>query len=47
MADAVRDNEKTAQEAAEEMARRCLCGIFNTERAGLILTELASIQAVG
>lgn len=47
MADAVRDNEKTAQEAAEEMARLCLCGIFNTERAALILTELASIQAAG
>ena len=47
MADAVRDNEKTAQEAAEEMARLCLCGIFNTERAALILTEPASVQAGG
>lgn len=43
MADAVRDDEKTAQEAAEEMARLCLCGIFNTESAALILTELAAI----
>ena len=42
MAEAVRKKEKTAQEAAEEMAALCLCGIFNTDRAALILTELAS-----
>jgi len=43
MAEAVQKREKTAQEAAEEMAALCLCGIFSTERAALILTELASI----
>ena len=43
MVDAVQKREKTAQKAAEEMAALCLCGIFNTERAALILTELASI----
>jgi hypothetical protein len=42
MADAVRNNEKTAYEVAEEMAKLCLCGIFNTERAALTLTEMAS-----
>jgi hypothetical protein len=42
MADAVRNNEKTAYEVAEEMAELCLCGIFNTERAALILTAIAS-----
>jgi len=42
MADAVRKKEKTASEAAEQMAELCLCGIFNTERAALILTEMAS-----
>jgi hypothetical protein len=42
MADAVRSNEKTAYEVAEEMAKLCLCGIFNTERAALMLTEIAS-----
>jgi hypothetical protein len=42
MADAVRNNENTAYEVAEEMAKLCLCGIFNTERAALILTEIAS-----
>jgi hypothetical protein len=43
MAEAVQKREKTAQGAAEEMAALCLCGIFNTERAALILTNLASI----
>ena len=42
MADAVRTKEKTAEEAAEAMAELCLCGIFNTERAVRILTEMAS-----
>jgi hypothetical protein len=42
MADAVRNNEKTASEVAGEMAKLCLCGIFNTERAALMLTEIAS-----
>lgn len=42
MVDAVRNNEKTAYEVAEEMAKLCLCGIFNTERAALTLTEMAS-----
>ena len=42
LADAVRNNEKTAYEAAEQMAELCSCGIFNTERAALILTELAA-----
>ena len=41
MADDVRDRKKSAQEAAEELARHCLCGIFNTERAALLLKELA------
>lgn len=41
MADDVRDKKKSAQEAAEELARHCLCGIFNTERAALLLKELA------
>ena len=41
LADEVRNNEKTAEAAAEEMARLCLCGIFNTERAVLILEEMA------
>jgi len=45
MVDAVRENEKTAQEVAEEMARLCLCGIFNTERAALIIEALASVPA--
>lgn len=43
MAEAVRKNEKTAASAAEEMAQLCLCGIFNTERAALMLTEMASM----
>jgi len=47
MIDAVRENEKTAQEVAEEMARLCLCGIFNTERAALIIEALASVPAAG
>jgi len=42
MADAVRNNEKTAYEVAGEMAKLCLCGIFNTERAALMLKEIAS-----
>lgn len=42
LAGAVRAKEKTAQEAAEEMARLCLCGIFNTERAAGIIDALAS-----
>ncbi len=41
MAEDVRDKKKSAQEAAEELARHCLCGIFNTERAALLLKELA------
>jgi len=41
MADAVRNKEKSAEKAAEELARLCLCGIFNTERAALLLRELA------
>lgn len=41
MADDVRNKEKSAEKAAEELARLCLCGIFNTERAALILRELA------
>ncbi|MFQ6078146.1 MAG: hypothetical protein ACE5NJ_03290 [Thermodesulfobacteriota bacterium] len=41
MAHDVRDKKKSAQEAAEELARHCLCGIFNTERAALLLKELA------
>ena len=47
MVDAVRENEKTAQEAAEEMAQLCLCGIFNTERAALIIGGLAAGPAAG
>jgi len=42
MVDAVRNKEKTAYEVAEKMAKLCLCGIFNTERAALTLTEMAS-----
>ena len=42
LTDAVRKNEKTAAEAAEQMAELCLCGIFNTDRAALILSELAA-----
>lgn len=37
----VRSEEKSPQEAAAEMARLCLCGIFNTERAAAVLAELA------
>jgi len=37
----VRREEKSAQTAAEEMARLCLCGIFNTQRAAMILKALA------
>lgn len=42
MVESVRANERTAQEAAEEMARLCLCGIFNADRAALILNEMVS-----
>lgn len=42
MIDAVKAHEKTAYEAAEEMARLCLCGIFNTERAAAIIEAMAS-----
>lgn len=41
MSDDVRDKKKNPQEAAKELARHCLCGIFNTERAALLLKELA------
>ncbi|MBW2153720.1 MAG: hypothetical protein JRH18_18880 [Deltaproteobacteria bacterium] len=47
MAESIRNKEKTAQQAAEEMARLCLCGIFNTERAALILKEMASVSRAG
>lgn len=40
LADAVRKDEKTVEEAAEEMARLCLCGIFNTARAASIIDEM-------
>lgn len=45
MAKAVSSGEKSAMEAAQEMAGLCLCGIFNTERAAHILTEMASDPA--
>jgi len=41
LAEDVRKNLKTASEAAKVMARLCLCGIFNTERAAVLLKELA------
>ena len=41
LAGAVRDGEKSAEEAAEMMARLCLCGIFNTQRAAVIIKEIA------
>ncbi|MBW2148786.1 MAG: hypothetical protein JRI22_17370 [Deltaproteobacteria bacterium] len=41
MAEDVRNHKKSPEDAAEELARQCLCGIFNTERAALILKELA------
>lgn len=41
MVDNIRNNEQTPEEAAEVLAKQCLCGIFNTERAALLLRELA------
>lgn len=41
MVDDVRNKKKSPREAAEELTRHCLCGIFNTERAALLLEELA------
>ena len=37
----VRDGKKSAEEAAEGLARLCLCGIFNTRRAAVIINEIA------
>ena len=41
LAGVVRDGEKSAEEVAETMARLCLCGIFNTQRAAAIIKEIA------
>jgi len=41
LADEVQRDEKSPEAAAAEMARLCLCGIFNTERAAAVLKELA------
>jgi len=47
LSDEVRREEKSPEEAAGEMARLCLCGIFNTERAAAVLKELAGQRGRG
>lgn len=42
LADEVKNGRITARKAAEKMAANCHCGIFNPERAELLLQKLAS-----
>lgn len=44
LADDVRAGRKSAQDAAKEMARQCVCGIFNPARAAKLLTALANAK---
>jgi len=44
LADDVKASRKSAQDAAKEMARQCVCGIFNPARATKLLTALADVK---
>jgi hypothetical protein len=37
----IKKGKKTARKAAEQLTRPCMCGIFNTDKAEALLTELA------
>jgi hypothetical protein len=41
MADEVKEGKKTAEAAADELARHCACGIFNPHRAAKLLKKMA------
>ncbi len=38
----IQAGKRTAEDAARELARQCICGIFNPARAAELLTQLAS-----
>lgn len=40
MIDEVKKGRKTAQEAAEELFKPCMCGIFNTDRAAKLISAI-------
>ncbi|MDK2784616.1 MAG: hypothetical protein PWQ41_231 [Bacillota bacterium] len=42
MIEEIRAGRRTAQAAAEELAKPCMCGIFNTKRAARLLAALAT-----
>ena len=44
LADDVKAGRKSTQDAAKEMARQCVCGIFNPARAAKLLTALANAK---
>ena len=44
LADDVKASRKSAQDAAKEMARQCVCGIFNPARAAKLLAALADVK---
>ena len=43
LAEEVKKERKTAEEAAVEMAKQCTCNFFNVERAKVLLTEYISL----
>ena len=41
MVEKVRKGSVTAQQAADELFKPCMCGIFNTDRAAKLIAEMA------
>jgi hypothetical protein len=41
MIDKVKKGKTTAQAAADELFKPCMCGIFNTDRATKLIAEIA------
>jgi len=42
----IKDGRRTVQEAAEELAKPCQCGIFNPKRAAAMLDEILCLWGV-
>lgn len=43
LADKVKKGKLTAEEAAKKLAMPCVCGIFNTERAAVLIKEFVAL----
>jgi hypothetical protein len=46
MIEDVKEGRRTIQEAAQEMAKPCQCGVFNPSRAAAMLEEILCLWGI-